>query len=62
MKTFLGIMSLIMISTMIAWHSYTNPNLTEYEEVRSVFILAIFSEFFLIVFVLVITAIKNRKP
>ena len=54
MKTFIGIMMLIMLATLLAWHNYTNPDLATYLKKRSIFFIVISIEFFLMVLVWVL--------
>ena len=45
MKTFVGIMCLIMITTCLVWHNYTNVDIKIYTEKRKLFIAVILTEF-----------------
>ena len=61
MSTFIFIMMLIMLFTLIVWHLYNNKDLREYTKKRRLFMRIISTEVFIIVIVLIIAMIFDKQ-
>lgn len=60
MKMFIEIMMLLILSTILFWHAYTNKDVIQYAKKNTLFKIIIVSEFVMMLSVYIVSLIVNK--
>lgn len=59
MKTFIGLLMLTIVTTIMFWHNYINADLIEYSRVRRLFFIAISVEIWIGILAIIISMLNG---
>lgn len=59
MKTFIGLLMITILTTIMFWHNYTNVDLVKYSRVRRLFFIAISVEIWIGILAILISMLNG---